>query len=376
MTYKEVGFRAFYQHFCGLPITDEHRKLVENYPGADEADSMLVYGYIDHTAGMTLEVLCLAVREENSYHFFDTQKMGRVSLKAEAVQDLEFAFFADKDGHLQKRYQKQIQELEKGYKANENVEKTRELTFLDPVRHPCHPDDILVFLLKDGLQPEGRRVRIHDLDGHTFIGELLEEPEADFGYHQGETIAFVVQEDKDHHVFCCSNMNPSRKLKASDLEDGRMLKEAVSAFNKERTQDHLLDILELLRDSWVWIPCTAIPSEQDHEAVLKMLQEAGDDPSAMVGKEITMKDSVRLVPDILSNGSEFFFPIFSSAEEMGEYGERFSKIQKHVLEAIALARNNEKDPAGIVLNAFTEPFILDKQLYDIVEKMKSRIVEE
>ena len=89
-----------------------------------------------------------------------------------------------------------------------------------------------------------------------------------------------------------------------------------------------------------------------------------------------MQDSIRLIPDILTNGTEYFFPIFSSEEEMGEYGENFSKVQKHMLEVIPLARNNEKDPAGIVLNAFSGPFILDKQLYEIVEKMKSRIVEE
>ena len=376
MTYKETGFRAFYQHFCGLPITEEHRKSVENYPGADAADSMLVYGYIDHDGGMMVEVLCLAVREENSYHFFDTQKSGRVVLEAGSIQDLDFAFFADQDGRLKKRYQKQIQELENRIQVNENVEKTRTLTFLDPVRQPFSPDDIRVFLLKEGIEPEGRWVRIRDLDGHTFIGELLEEPEADFGYHKGETIAFVVQEDQDHKVFCISNMNPSMRLKASDLADGSMLKKAVAVFNKERTQEHLLDILELLRDSWVWIPCTAVTSEQDQEAFLKMLQEAGDDPSAQVGKEITMQDSVRLVPDILTNGAEFFFPIFTSEEEMGDYGKNFSKVQKHVLEAIGLARNNEKEPVGIVLNAFSEPFILDKQLYDIVEQMKSRIVEE
>ncbi len=46
-----------------------------------------------------------------------------------------------------------------------------------------------------------------------------------------------------------------------------------------------------------------------------------------------------------------------------------------MLEAITLAKNNEKKLAGIVLNAFTEPFVLDEQIWDIVEKMKSRIEE-
>ena len=54
-----------------------------------------------------------------------------------------------------------------------------------------------------------------------------------------------------------------------------------------------------------------------------------------------------------------------------------SKMMKNIniliLEVIPLARNNDKDLAGIVLNAFSEPFVLDKEIWDIVENMKSRI---
>ena len=36
----------------------------------------------------------------------------------------------------------------------------------------------------------------------------------------------------------------------------------------------------------------------------------------MLGEEFTTNDEVRLVPDILQNGDDFFFPVFSSEEEM------------------------------------------------------------
>ena len=68
-----------------------------------------------------------------------------------------------------------------------------------------------------------------------------------------------------------------------------------------------------------------------------------------------------------------FADIFSSSEEMGEYGNGFSKVEKHFLEALQLAINNEKNVKGIVLNAFTEPFVLDREIFDIVQNMKSRI---
>ena len=80
-----------------------------------------------------------------------------------------------------------------------------------------------------------------------------------------------------------------------------------------------------------------------------------------------------MVPDILQNGDNFFFPVFTSDEEMGEYGEHFSKIQQHFLEAINFARNNEKNVCGIVLNAFSEPFVIPIELFDIIAEMDSSI---
>ena len=135
----------------------------------------------------------------------------------------------------------------------------------------------------------------------------------------------------------------------------------------------LANVLEFLKDSYVWIPCNAVMSEADMARFEQAMKDAGDDLSALVGEEFTTNDEVRLVPDILQNGDQFYFPVFSSEEEMGEYGEHFSKVQKHLLEVIPMARNNEKNVSGIVLNAFTEPFVLDAEIYDIVEKMKSRL---
>ena len=62
---------------------------------------------------------------------------------------------------------------------------------------------------------------------------------------------------------------------------------------------------------------------------------------------------------------------FVLAEEMGEYGQHFSKIEKHFLEAANLARNNEKNVTGIVINAFSEPFIIPRDLFDMIAEMPS-----
>ena len=68
---------------------------------------------------------------------------------------------------------------------------------------------------------------------------------------------------------------------------------------------------------------------------------------------------------------DFFFPVFTTAEEMGDYGQGFSRSEKHFLEAANLARNNEKKVKGIVINAFSEPFVIPVDLFDLIAEMPS-----
>lgn len=88
---------------------------------------------------------------------------------------------------------------------------------------------------------------------------------------------------------------------------------------------------------------------------------------------MTSHDQVRLIPDILQNKDAYFFPVFTTIKDMGEYGENFSKIQKHFMEVVPLALNNEKGVSGIVVNAFSEPFVVPREYFDIPADMKPRI---
>ncbi len=375
MTYKETGFRAVYQQLCAFPLDEKTKSIIADFPGAESANCVLVYGYIDREAGLTLEILAAGIQSKNGFRFFDTNESVKSMIRINSVEDTDFYYFADEDGELKKRYAKKIKMLDH-YLPDEEVLKTREMGFLDDSRHEYCIDDVLVYLTREGLKPEGCWVRICGLSEHSILGTLLNEPDQNFDYHMGEKIAFNVQKTEDDKYICYSNMTPSMKLKASDLEDGSMLKNAIIAFNQERTQDHFLDVLELLRDSLVWIPCNAVVGEADQNALLEMLEKAGDDLDSLVGTTISNQETIRMIPDILQNGEDFFFPVFSSVEEMGEYGNSFSKVQKHFLEAIPMAEANEKNVSGIVINAFSDPFVLNRDLFDLVQNMKTRIVEE
>ena len=373
MKYEETGFRALYHHFCAFKLNDKIRPVLDGFPGSEEAEYVLAYGYIDVEAGLTLDVLAAAKKRGDAFDLANTLLSTHSIIRIGTVKDEDFYYFEDEDGTLQKRYAEKLDMLS-NYDADPEVEQTRDMRFLDSCRHPEYPDDIQVYLVKDDLNPEACWVRIIGLGDHFIMGTLLDEPFQDFGYHKDERIAFFVQKDENDQVFCYSDMNPSQKLKPEDLEDGSMLRNAIATFRAETTNEHFIDIMEILRDSYIWIPCSAILSEEDQKAWGEILEKAGNDLDQLVGMEMTSKEDIRMVPDILQHGDGLYFPAFISCEDMGEYGEHFSKVQRHFLEAISLARNNKKEVKGIVLNAFTDPLIIDREIWDLIEGMKTRIV--
>ncbi len=372
MTFNETGFRPFYHNFTAIPLKDSLKPLLQDFPGAESANGILTYGYIDPERGLTLEVLAAAKLTEKGVSYAAGNDEIRAFIRIREVADDEFFFLADKDGKLADRFAGKLEQLHT-YDVSEPVEESRKMNFLDECRDKEHVDEVRVLLLREGLDPEECHVRITDLGDRCLIGTLLNEPCHDFGCHAGETITFFLNRNKDDKVVCLCDMTPVRKITEEDLEDGSMLEEAIHLFNEERTKEHLLDILEILRDSWVWVPCTAVMSEEDQRHFQELIEQAGDDLESIKDHVYQTQGETRLIPDILQNGDSFFFPAFTTVEAMGEYGNNFSKVQKHMLEVIPLARNNERKPCGIVINAFTEDFVLTDTLYDVVEKMRSRI---
>ena len=183
-----------------------------------------------------------------------------------------------------------------------------------------------------------------------------------------ELIDMIIKADGDveYHV-------PDDAITPELLEDGSFLKRAIGICNRNRTQLNLVKLLRILRDSWVWVPCTAVMSEADSAAWKKVILDAveNDSLNSLEGAMLTNQDELRMVPDILQNGEDYFFPVFTTAEEMGEYGENFSKVERHFLEAANLARNNEKKIVGIVINAFSEPHVIPLDLFDLIADLPS-----
>lgn len=379
MKYSGKYFREFYKKVVAIELSEKIREAITDFPGAKSANCVYAYGYIDHDSGFMFEVLASGKQSEKSGLFNPREGNDEISvkLKADIVEGLEIYFFSERTNY-RKKFANKIAMIE-GYNASDEIEQSRCFDFLDDSRDNYYIDDVSVFLVKEGRQPEKCWARIEGLhpEDHYIIATLLNEPKQNFGYHMGDTIALFIQEAEDKHFICVSNLNASKKITREDLEDGTMLEEAIARFNNDRNEENLIDILEILRDSYVWVPCNAIMSEEDEARLMEMIGDFDGDEEAlneiMAEKEFTTLGETRFVPDILQSGDDYFFPIFSSPEAMSDYGNDFSKVQKHILDVLPLARNNEKEPIALVLNAFTEPFEIHKELWDVLENAESRI---
>ena len=81
MKYSETGFRAIYKNFCAFPLTDAFKQSMQDYPGIDKANCILVYGYIDHEAGLTLEVIAAGIEKDERFKFFEPSQETRFFIR-------------------------------------------------------------------------------------------------------------------------------------------------------------------------------------------------------------------------------------------------------------------------------------------------------
>lgn len=128
-----------------------------------------------------------------------------------------------------------------------------------------------------------------------------------------------------------------------------------------------LKLCIILENSDLWIPCRTVLGDADAAKMDQAVREVGasGNMESLIGMEFTNDEPIRFIPDILQNGEDLFFPAFTTAEEMGEYGNGFSKIEKPFPEIIRLAENNEQHPIGIVIDPYTNPFLLRRELYGL-----------
>ena len=207
MKYSETGFRPLYHNFCIFPMNETIKVVAQDFPEYEDADGVLTYGYCDRMAGFTLELLCCVKRVGDSqFALKQTIEKIRGIIRIGSVADEEYEFVGYGDNPIKEKFERNLEVIAE-YDADEEVETSRTFELLDIFRHELYPDDVIVFIIKNGLKPEGCWFRINDLSDRRVMGTLLNEPNQDFGYHAGDTIAFFICDDVEGNKRLISDLN-------------------------------------------------------------------------------------------------------------------------------------------------------------------------
>ena len=143
------------------------------------------------------------------------------------------------------------------------------------------------------------------------------------------------------------------------------IRELIHKFHLEKEENLLSDILFELGNRNLWMPGNF---KMEHEDVQKCM-------NAKEGDAITTSKDMYFTPDYLRSGEELFFPLFIAKEDSPEeYRNRVSWMNVTLNQAASLTLKDDT-LAGMVVNAFTEPFIITREFLDYLSnKMNSHVV--
>ena len=200
---KDANFREFYHRFVYIECRDILEKLMKDFLNEDDTGA-IAYGYIDEQAGLSFQITKLASLKDNNLYIRDSIEKAMMIMRYGSLEkasyldlsltDLDLSQFADFEEMIRESYDTD----------NDAKEQIRTMSFLDACRHPDYPDDLAVILLKGDNQPEQVWVRGNYLTEHEIRGELLNEPNADFGVHYGDSIQIVPYKQDDGRIICVS----------------------------------------------------------------------------------------------------------------------------------------------------------------------------
>lgn len=370
MILKEVGFRPVYHYVCAFELNDELRELIRECPDAAKASHAVMYGYIDPKDGLMLEVLCAGKQAPKYFYFRDTYQGKRVSIQASKVENVEFMFFPD----LAPRFYKQVLpriELLKEYEASEKLEDTRKMDFLDSLRSLQYPDDVKVVLRKDGLKPEEVWVSLTEPGEHELLGTLLNQPFQNYGVNKGDTIGFNVEETDEKKLLCIKSFDEPKVLTKESLADGNILKQCIQDFLKDTENEELFQtLLVILKNSQVVVPCDVEISEKA-SPIMDKIDNGLDFDSLSEEEKIILQNDTRFLPSIITSQKKLFMPAFSSEDEIGDHHkDAEARLHMPMSSAVGMAVDMINNVEGIVINPYTDNFILNKELFDVIQEMK------
>ena len=198
MKVYEMSFRDMNQKMVEIHGVKMVKLLEKMGLKLDHLYGALIYGYIDHNAGFTFEIMALETKKQNiEYRIvpigvsckiprFDVQEMN-----IEILDNVNVDLFQDK-----------IDIVAKTTQVSKELEELRLYKELDPSRHLEYPDDVMVYFLEEGKEPEACWIRLEGMQDGKMYGTVLTALHQDFGVKEKDTVYFGMTQMEDDKLAC------------------------------------------------------------------------------------------------------------------------------------------------------------------------------
>ena len=198
MKVYEMSFRDMNQKMVEIHGVKMVKLLEKMGLKLDHLYGALMYGYIDHNAGFTFEIMALETKKQNiEYRIvpigvsckiprFDVQEMN-----IEILDNVNADLFQDK-----------IDIVAKTTQVSKELEELRLYKELDPSRHLEYPDDVMVYFLEEGKEPEACWIRLEGMQDGKMYGTVLTALHQDFGVKEKDTVYFGMTQMEDDKLAC------------------------------------------------------------------------------------------------------------------------------------------------------------------------------
>lgn len=151
-------------------------------------------------------------------------------------------------------------------------------------------------------------------------------------------------------------------MKKEMLANGEIVTELIKDFLINKTENNLKTLMMCLRDAEVFVSVEMELSEADKKRFME----------AKEGEKIQPKDKVKIKPGLIkTKDGKIYFPVFTKEDRIPESRKkRALSMRIPFVESIKMALGTDNIEAMLV-NAFTENFVLNKENLEIILNMPS-----
>lgn len=188
-----MDFRILHQDFVFIFNNPLLQSKVADYPGAENADGVVAYCFIDHKEGLKFAALaCGKASVEGGFEIYEAVEEP-VEVGFSSVDDCDVVLINTPGDEL-KRFLDTTDKIDDKYDVSKDIRLLRDVEELDRSRNPENPDIVTVMLVKKSeSKPEACWVLMEKTDDNDIIGKVMNEVSDVYAINKGDEIRFQIR---------------------------------------------------------------------------------------------------------------------------------------------------------------------------------------